>query len=122
MDASAGMGLGEGETTSDAQDVSDRMESEDQLEDTLKEGETAPSADKDLNDDEKGVEMSEDFDGKQQDKDRREDKGDDDHNDDDSGSEDEELDKQMGDVDDPSADKLDDQVSDAGILRSDFGF
>lgn len=105
------MGLGEGETTSDAKDVSDRIESEDQLEDTLKAGETVEPADKDLKDDEKGVEMNEDFDGKQQDKQQSsKDKDEEDGSDDGDSDQEEELDKQMGDVDGDDEDVLDDKV------------
>jgi midasin len=110
LDAKSGMGLGEGETTSDAQDVSDRFESEDQLEDTMKAGESAKPADEDLNDDEKGVEMSEDFEGKQQDKDKRNQDEDKDNEDSGSDEEEEDLDKQMGDVEGEDKEALDDQM------------
>ena len=111
LDAKGGLGLGEGETTPEAQDVSDRIESEDQLEETLKPGESSNPADKNLDESEKGIEMPEDFEGEMQDK---ADKGGDEeqnNSDDDNKSEDEgEPDKQMGDVDDPNADKLDEQM------------
>lgn len=87
------------------------MESEDQLEDTLKPGESVDPADKDLDDEDKGVEMSEDFDGKMQDVEKKSgDKDSDKDSDSENEKEDEELDKQMGDLDDPTAEKLDDQV------------
>lgn len=115
IDEKSGMGLGAGETTSDAKDVSDRIESEDQLDDTMKAGETAEAADKDVGEDDKGVEMSEDFEGKQQDK--QENKENEDKKDD-SGDEqnDEDLDQEMGDVD-PDGEKVDDKVKLTKVLR-----
>ena len=66
---SDGTGLGEGEGK---KDVSDRLESEDQLESALREGETEESGDKDLAEEEEGVEMSGDFEGKMQDVEKQE--------------------------------------------------
>ncbi|KAK5645761.1 hypothetical protein RI129_004225 [Pyrocoelia pectoralis] len=59
-----GLGLGEGEGE---RDVSDRIESEDQLEDAEPAGkEKNEKDDKDCKEEEKGIEMSEDFDAKMQ--------------------------------------------------------
>lgn len=58
------MGLGDGEGE---KDVSDRIESEDQLEDAQPAGqEKEKEEDKDCKEEEKGIEMSEDFDSKLQ--------------------------------------------------------
>lgn len=62
--SSGGMGLGDGEGE---KDVSDRIESEDQLEDAQPAGqEKEKEDDKDCKEEEKGIEMSEDFDSKLQ--------------------------------------------------------
>lgn len=62
--SSGGMGLGDGEGE---KDVSDRIESEDQLEDAQPAGqEKEQQEDKDCKEEEKGIEMSEDFDSKLQ--------------------------------------------------------
>lgn len=62
--SSSGMGLGDGEGEKDA---SDRIESEDQLEDAQPAGqEKKQDEDKDCKEEEKGIEMSEDFDSKLQ--------------------------------------------------------
>jgi hypothetical protein len=104
------MGLGEGETGADAEDVSDRLESEDQLEDTLQDGQEPPRADKDTAEDEKGLEMEGDFEGAQQEKDSG-DKG----SEDDASSKsnpdptEEELEKEMGEVEE-AEEKLDEQA------------
>ncbi|KAK8382122.1 hypothetical protein O3P69_015232 [Scylla paramamosain] len=66
---SGGTGLGEGEGK---KDVSDRIESEDQLESALKEGEKEEAGDKDLQEEDKGIEMNEDFEGKLQDVEKNE--------------------------------------------------
>lgn len=57
------MGLGEGEGE---KDVSDRIESEDQLDDAQPEGQERKNEDKDCKEEDKGIEMSEDFEGKLQ--------------------------------------------------------
>lgn len=62
--SSGGMGLGDGEGE---KDVSDRIESEDQLEDAQPAGQDKEKQDdKDCKEEEKGIEMSEDFDSKLQ--------------------------------------------------------
>lgn len=100
----SGMGLSQGEGQ---KDVSDRFESEDQLESALQQGEKEEEGDEDIAE-EKGIELSQDFQGKQQDiaKDEEEDK--DEH----SESEDEEEhEKQMGETG-KDADKLDEKLWD----------
>ncbi|XP_055890090.1 midasin-like isoform X2 [Biomphalaria glabrata] len=99
-----GGGLGEGEG---AKDVSDQIESEDQLEGVK--GLDNPSSEepKDVPSEDNAIEMSDDFDGKIQENETN-DKED---NDDDSDKgEEEEMDKQMGDVEDDNNDKLDDRM------------
>ncbi|XP_055839231.1 midasin [Episyrphus balteatus] len=102
-DEKKGEGFGLEDGTGD-KDASDKIESEDQLDDA-KRPEDRKEEDKKNNEDckeEKGIEMSDDFEGKMQDIEKEED---------DSGeSEDEEdLNKEMGDTD-KGADKLDDQI------------
>ncbi|XP_041350636.1 midasin-like [Gigantopelta aegis] len=101
-----GMGEGEGVT-----DVSDQIETEDQLDDAHKEGEEKKeeqdNSDSHVPPEDKAIEMSEDFDGKVDDLETAE--GDEDSDDDDNKEEDE-LDKQMGDVDQKDMDKLDEQL------------
>lgn len=61
---SHGLGLGDGEGE---KDVSDKIESEDQLEDAQPSGEEREKEkDKDCKEEDKGIEMSEDFDNKLQ--------------------------------------------------------
>lgn len=61
---SDGLGLGEGQGE---KDVSDKIESEDQLEDAQPAGqEKEQQEDQDCKEEEKGIEMSEDFDSKLQ--------------------------------------------------------
>ncbi|CAH1402253.1 unnamed protein product [Nezara viridula] len=98
-----GLGLGEGEGE---KDVSDQIESEDQLEDARKPGEYGQEEDKDCKEEEKGIEMSEDFGGKLQDIEKK----DEEENDEDKEDEDEEEpDKEMGETE-KGADTLDKQV------------
>lgn len=99
-----GTGLGEGEGK---KDVSDRIESEDQLESALKEGESEQAGDKDLQEEDKGIEMNEDFEGKMQDIEKKGEENESDDDDDDKDQED--LDKQMGETD-KGADKLDEKL------------
>ncbi|CAG0889503.1 unnamed protein product [Darwinula stevensoni] len=98
-------GLGEGEGI---EDISERIESEDQLEGAQRPGDKEPQADKDLKEEEKGVEMSGDFEGKLQDVSEKEDnqEGDDEE---DNDQEEQELDKQMGETDN-GADTLDEKI------------
>ncbi|XP_026462383.1 midasin-like isoform X3 [Ctenocephalides felis] len=98
-----GMGLTDGEGE---RDVSERIENEDQLEDAHKEGmEQEPREDKDCEEEEKGIEMSDDFDGKLQDLKQNPD-------DESNGSDEDEgddADKQMGDTEE-GAEQLDQQI------------
>ncbi|XP_046836565.1 midasin isoform X1 [Vespa crabro] len=97
-----GMGLGEGEGQ---KDVSDRIESEDQLEDAKRaDEEEQKSEEKDCKEEDKGIEMSENFDSKLQDieKDENNEKRDDDEEDDD-------LDKEMGETEE-GAEQLDKEI------------
>ncbi|KAK8720293.1 hypothetical protein OTU49_013436 [Cherax quadricarinatus] len=98
---SEGTGLGEGDGQ---KDVSERIESEDQLESALKEGESEKSGDADLKEEDQGIEMNEDFEGKMQDveqKERDEDDSDEDNEND--------IDKQMGETE-KDAEKLDEKL------------
>ncbi|XP_060039925.1 midasin-like, partial [Erinaceus europaeus] len=101
-----GSGLGEGEGT---KDVSDRIENEEQAEDTFQKGEEKDKEDPDSKADIKGednaIEMSEDFDGKMHDGELEEQE-----DDEKSDSESKELDKQMGDLNGEEADKLDERL------------
>lgn len=101
---SDGTGLGEGDGQ---KDVSDRIESEDQLESALKEGENEKSGEKDLKEEDQGIEMDRDFEGKMQDVDQKE------KNDEDSSDEDEndDVDKLMGETE-KGSDKLDEKLWD----------
>ncbi|KAJ1151695.1 hypothetical protein NDU88_004475 [Pleurodeles waltl] len=104
-----GGGIGEGEGK---KDVSDKIENEEQVEDSHRQGEEKEKekADEqpDIKAEDNAIEMSEDFDGKLHDGDRKETA--EDEEDDKSESEDEELDKQMGDLGDAEADKLDERL------------
>lgn len=87
-------------------DVSDKLESEDQLDEARKPEDYNNKSDqqeKDCKEEEKGIDMSDDFEGKMQDVDKNED--DSDANED----ENEELDKEMGETEE-GAEKLDDQI------------
>ncbi|XP_055612031.1 midasin [Uranotaenia lowii] len=92
---------GEGE-----KDVSNKIESEDQLEDAKKpdQDENKEEEEKD-NKEEKGIDMSEDFDSKLQDVDKPEDE----ESDEEKNDENEDIDKQMGETEE-GAEKLDDQI------------
>uniref|UniRef100_UPI00398F5005 midasin isoform X2 n=1 Tax=Pristiophorus japonicus TaxID=55135 RepID=UPI00398F5005 len=101
-------GIGEGEGM---KDVSDKIENEDQVEDTFcKDQEKKEEAENmpDVKEEENAIEMSEDFQGKLHDGEPKEPGEDDD--DKESDSEEEELDKQMGDLGDAEADKLDERL------------
>ncbi|XP_055528540.1 midasin [Wyeomyia smithii] len=93
---------GEGE-----KDVSNKIESEDQLDDAKKPGQEKDSEQEEEKDnkEEKGIDMSEDFESKLQDIEKPE--GDD--SEDENEDEEEEVDKQMGETED-GAEKLDDQI------------
>ncbi|XP_014214403.1 midasin [Copidosoma floridanum] len=97
-----GMGLGDGEGE---KDVSETIETEDQLEDAKPAGqEKEKPDDKEMPEEEKGIEMSEDFEGQLQDVEKKED-----DEEDNKEEEDEDIDKQMGETED-GADKLDEQI------------
>ncbi|KAM9355690.1 midasin [Pholidichthys leucotaenia] len=101
-----GGGVGEGEGT---KDVSDKIENEDQVEDTFHEGKEKEEEQEkgDIRSEDNAIEMSEDFDGQIFDGDKKE-------SDDDEGSEkeeeDEEMDKKMGDLGDGQTDTLDERM------------
>ncbi|KAL2731877.1 LOW QUALITY PROTEIN: midasin-like, partial [Vespula squamosa] len=98
-----GMGLGEGEGQ---KDVSDRIESEDQLEDAKRaDEEEQKSEDKDCKEEDKGIEMSENFDSKLQDI-EKDDENDEKQEDD---EEDKDLDKEMGETEE-DAERLDKEI------------
>ncbi|NXE72930.1 MDN1 protein, partial [Cochlearius cochlearius] len=99
-------GIGDGEGK---KDVSDKIESEDQAKDSFQKGEEKEKEDQDSKPDIEGednaIEMSEDFEGKMHDGEQEKKE-----NDEDSGEE-EELDKQMGNLDNAEADdKLDERL------------
>ncbi|XP_028296182.1 midasin isoform X2 [Gouania willdenowi] len=101
-----GGGIGEGEGT---KDVSDKVENEDQVEDTHQEGqEKEEQQDKgNIKSEDNAIEMSEDFDGQMHDGDENE-AGDED---DESEKENEdELDKKMGDLGEGQTDTLDERI------------
>lgn len=92
---------GEGE-----KDVSDKLESEDQLDEAKKPEDYNDKNEQQEKDckEEKGIDMSEDFEGKMQDVDKN-----DDSDSDAASDENEEMDKEMGETEE-GADKLDDQI------------
>nr|DBA26506.1 TPA: hypothetical protein GDO54_010752 [Pyxicephalus adspersus] len=102
-----GGGIGEGEGM---KDVSNKIENEDQVEDTLQKGQEKekedPDSKPDIKEEDDAIEMSEDFDGKlhEGDKEKQEEE------DDELSDKEEELDKQMGDLGDAEADKLDERL------------
>ncbi|KAM4043140.1 midasin isoform 2-T2 [Anomaloglossus baeobatrachus] len=102
-----GGGIGEGEGM---KDVSDKIENEDQVEDTLKKGQEKekenPDDKPDVKEEDNAIEMSDDFDGKMHDGDLENQEDQDDK----SSSEEDDLDKQMGDLGDADADKLDERL------------
>ncbi|XP_073672706.1 midasin [Garra rufa] len=102
-----GGGIGEGEGV---KDVSDKIENEDQVEDTFQEGQEKKEEEQnkqDVKEEDNAIEMSEDFDGKMHDGTDRE-PG---ENEEDSDKEeDEELDKKMGDLGDGQTETLDERM------------
>ncbi|XP_070191391.1 midasin-like isoform X1 [Littorina saxatilis] len=101
-----GGGVGEGEG---AKDVSEQIESEDQLDETRKqdeEKEEGGDQQPDIAPEDNAIEMSDDFEAKPQDLEPVEGEEDEDNDD----KEEEDPEKQMGDVDGPDSDKLDDQM------------
>ncbi|BET00740.1 ATPase family associated with various cellular activities (AAA) [Nesidiocoris tenuis] len=102
--AKGGMGLGEGEGE---KDVSEQIESLDQLEDAKRPEEyQKPEEHKDCQEEEKGIEMEEDFAGELQDMEK---KGDDENDDENKEEDGEEPDKEMGDTE-KGAETLDKEV------------
>ncbi|XP_050684574.1 midasin isoform X2 [Leptidea sinapis] len=97
---SSGTGLGEGEGQ---KDVSERIENQDQLDDAHRPGEEKKEEDRDCKEEEKGVNMTDDFDSHLQDLENKEGEESDEEKDNDD------VDKQMGDTDN-AADKLDQQI------------
>ncbi|GAB6026519.1 hypothetical protein CHUAL_012942 [Chamberlinius hualienensis] len=103
-----GGGIGEGEGQ---KDVSDRLENEDQLDEAFKEGaekKEEKNDDKDLEDEENGIEMSNDIDGKLHDVENDDDENE--SNDENESDDENELDKQMGDLKGEDTDKLDEKI------------
>ncbi|XP_047429048.1 midasin isoform X2 [Mugil cephalus] len=100
-----GGGIGEGEGT---KDVSDKIENEDQVEDTLQEGqEKEEQQQKDnIKSEDNAIEMSEDFDGQMHDGDEKE-PGDDEES---EKEDEEELDKKMGDLGEGHTETLDERM------------
>ncbi|XP_019064368.1 midasin isoform X2 [Fukomys damarensis] len=102
-----GGGIGEGEGM---RDVSDKIENEEQVEDSFQKGQEKDNEEPDSKSDIKGednaIEMSEDFEGKMHDGVLEEQEDEDDKSDTESG----ELDKQMGDLSGEEADKLDERL------------
>uniref|UniRef100_A0AAV2K5U9 VWFA domain-containing protein n=1 Tax=Knipowitschia caucasica TaxID=637954 RepID=A0AAV2K5U9_KNICA len=101
-----GGGIGEGEGN---KDVSDKIENEDQVEDTFKEGqEKEEQQDQgNIKAEDNAIEMSEDFDGQMHDGDQKE-TGEDEESE--KEEEEEELDKKMGDLGDGQTDTLDERL------------
>ncbi|KAG8124032.1 hypothetical protein E2320_019500 [Naja naja] len=98
-------GIGEGEGK---KDVSDKIENEDQVEDTYQKGQEKekedPDSKPDIEGEDNAIEMSEDFEGKTYDGEQEKEE------EDDKSDEDEDLDKQMGNLGDGDADKLDERL------------
>ncbi|XP_076466261.1 midasin-like [Babylonia areolata] len=101
-----GGGVGEGEGS---KDVSEQIESEDQLDETKLPGEDKDKEEQqpDIAAEDNAIEMSEDFEAKPQDMEPVEGENDDEENED---KEDDDMEKQMGEVDGPESDRLDDQM------------
>ncbi|KAM4681124.1 midasin isoform 2-T2 [Amazona ochrocephala] len=99
-------GIGDGEGK---KDVSDKIENEDQIEDSFQKGEEKEKEDQnskpDIEGEDNAIEMSEDFEGKMHDGEQEK------KEDDENSDEEEELDKQMGNLDNAEADdKLDERL------------
>ncbi|XP_052570916.1 midasin [Peromyscus californicus insignis] len=100
-----GGGIGDGEGM---KDVSDRIENEEQVEDTFQKGQEDKedlNSKPDTKGEDNAIEMSEDFDGKMHDGELEEEE-----DDEKSDSEDGDLDKQMGNLNGEEADKLDERL------------
>ncbi|XP_036622954.1 midasin [Trichosurus vulpecula] len=102
-----GGGIGEGEGL---KDVSDQIENEEQVEDSHQKGQEKekedPESKPDIKGEDNAIEMSEDFDGKMHDGELEKREEDDEKSD----NENEELDKQMGDLNGEEAEKLDERL------------
>lgn len=102
-----GGGIGEGEGM---KDVSNKIENEDQVEDTLQKGQEKVEEDQDskpdIKEEDDAIEMSEDFDGKMHEGDKEKQEEEDEQSD----NEEDDLDKQMGSLGDAEADKLDERL------------
>ncbi|CAK1552225.1 unnamed protein product [Leptosia nina] len=96
---SGGTGLGDGEGQ---KDVSERIENQDQLDDAHRPGEEKKEEERDCKEEEKGVNMTDDFDSHLQDVEQKE-------GDSDNENDNDDADKQMGDTDN-AAEKLDQQI------------
>ncbi|NXU56757.1 MDN1 protein, partial [Turnix velox] len=99
-------GIGDGEGK---KDVSDKIESEDQAKDSFQKGQEKekedPDSKPDIEGEDNAIEMSEDFEGKMHDGEQEKKENDE------NSDEEEELDKQMGDLDNAEADeKLDERL------------
>ncbi|XP_052755953.1 midasin isoform X2 [Galleria mellonella] len=94
-----GVGLGDGEGQ---KDISERIENQDQLDDAHRPGEEKKEEERDCKEEEKGINMSDDFDSHLQDVEQ---KGNDSEQEDDE----DDADKQMGETDN-AAEKLDQQI------------
>lgn len=104
QDMKGGMGLGDDEGQND---VSDQIESQDQMEECKPEGSKEKDEDKDCKEEEKGVEMSDDFSGKLQDVEENPEEGEEEKEDEKEKEED--PDNEMGETD-ANAEKLDEEV------------
>lgn len=105
-DSKTGEGFGFEDGTGD-NDVSDKLESEDQLDEAKRPEDIKNNAEneqQDCKEEEKGIDMSQDFEGKMQDVEQNNDDSDNEKEEDE-----EELDKEMGETGE-GADKLDDQI------------
>lgn len=104
---SGGMGLADGEGT---KDVSDRIESEDQLEDAKPaDQEQEKPDDRTCKEEEKGIDMSENFDGELQDLEKNNEDEEQSNDDNDDDDEENDLDKEMGETGE-DADQLDKEI------------
>ncbi|XP_059060931.1 midasin [Achroia grisella] len=95
-----GVGLGDGEGQ---KDISEQIENQDQLDDAHRPGEEKTQEERDCKEEEKGVNMSDDFDSHLQDVEQKE------GNDSEQEDDEENADKQMGDTEN-AAEKLDQQI------------
>ncbi|XP_067097253.1 midasin [Osmerus mordax] len=102
-----GGGIGEGEGV---KDVSDKIENEEQVEDTFQEGQEKKEEEQDkknIKEEDNAIEMSEDFDGQMHDGDEREPGEESEESD---KEDEEELDKKMGDLGEGQTDTLDERM------------